>query len=143
MNSINWPASSVWVFVAQLGEHCSANAEATGSNPVEAPKIFFSGYFRNCLNCDPLRWSHTHFKCNFYLPNSSIELDSGVVSIGLLNEKFYIFIVCVPQQKMSSINLFHASGFFMFCLKIGWSIFAIEILAKATAIFVPIAVPCI
>ena len=63
MNSINWPASSVWVFVAQLGEHCSANAKATGSNPVEAPKIFFSGYFRNCLNCDSLRWSHTHFIC--------------------------------------------------------------------------------
>ena len=61
MNSINWPASSVWVFIAQLGEHCSANAEATGSNPVEAPKIFFSGYFRNCLNCDSLRWSHNHF----------------------------------------------------------------------------------
>ena len=41
MNSINWPASSVWVFVAQLVEHCSANAEAMGSNPVEAPKNFF------------------------------------------------------------------------------------------------------
>ena len=63
MNSINWPASSIWVFIAQLGEHCSANAEATGSNPVEAPKNFFSGYFRNCLNCDLLRWSHTHFIC--------------------------------------------------------------------------------
>ena len=62
MNSINWPASSIWVFIAQLGEHCSANAEATGSNPVEAPKNFFSGYFRNCLNCDSLRWSHTHFR---------------------------------------------------------------------------------
>ena len=60
MNSINWPASSIWVFIAQLGEHCSANAEATGSNPVEAPKNFFSGHFRNCLNCDSLRWSHTH-----------------------------------------------------------------------------------
>ena len=63
MNSINWPASSIWVFIAQLGEHCSANAEATGSNPVEVPKNFFSGYFRNCLNCDSLRWSHTHFIC--------------------------------------------------------------------------------
>ena len=61
MNSINWPASSIWVFIAQLGEHCSANAEATGSIPVEASKNFFSGYFRNCLNCDSLRWSHTHF----------------------------------------------------------------------------------
>ena len=64
---INWPASSVWVFIAQLGEHCSANAEATGSNPVEAPKIFFSGYFRNCLNCDSLRWSHTHFTVSLCL----------------------------------------------------------------------------
>ena len=49
------------VFIAQLGEHCSANAEATGLNPVEAPKTFFSGFFRNCLNCDSLRWLHTHF----------------------------------------------------------------------------------
>ena len=54
MNSMNWSGSSVWVFIALLGEHCSANAEATGSNPVEAPKnlfflFFFSGYFRNCL----------------------------------------------------------------------------------------------
>ena len=43
MNSINWPASSIWVFIAQLVEHCSAIAEAMGSNPVEAPN--FSGYF--------------------------------------------------------------------------------------------------
>ena len=35
----------VWVFIAQLVEHCSANAEATGSNPVEAPKNVLSGYF--------------------------------------------------------------------------------------------------
>ena len=29
---------------------------------LEAPKsFFFSGLFRNCLNCDSLRWSHTHF----------------------------------------------------------------------------------
>ena len=31
---------------------CSANAEATGSNPVEAPNNFFSGQLRNCLNSD-------------------------------------------------------------------------------------------
>ena len=41
LNSINWPASSVWVFIAQRVEHCSVNAEAMGSNPVEAPKFFF------------------------------------------------------------------------------------------------------
>ena len=42
INSINWPAPNIWVFIAQLVEHCSANAEAMGSNPVEAQK-FFSG----------------------------------------------------------------------------------------------------
>ena len=41
MNSINWPGLHVWVFIVQLVEYCSMNAEATGSNPVEAPKIFF------------------------------------------------------------------------------------------------------
>ena len=35
------PAPNLWVFIAQLVEHCSANAEATGSNPVEAPKTFY------------------------------------------------------------------------------------------------------
>ena len=29
------------VFIAQLVEHCSANAEAMGSNPVEALKFVF------------------------------------------------------------------------------------------------------
>ena len=41
----------------------STGRRFSGLHPVEAPKIFFSGYFRNCLNCDSLRWSHTHFIC--------------------------------------------------------------------------------
>ena len=41
MNSINWPAPNVWVFITQLVEHCSANAEAMGSNLFEALKTFF------------------------------------------------------------------------------------------------------
>ena len=50
MNSINWPASSVWVFIAQLVEHCNANAESTNSNPGEAPiNLFFFGLPRNFL----------------------------------------------------------------------------------------------
>ena len=52
MKSINWPALSVWVFTAQLVEHCSLNAKAMGSNPIEAPPIFFfffwgGDYFAN------------------------------------------------------------------------------------------------
>ena len=34
MNSTNWPAPNVLVFIAQLIEHCRANGEAMGSNPV-------------------------------------------------------------------------------------------------------------
>ena len=49
MKSISWSALSVWVFIAQLVEHCSTNTEAMGLNPVE--KIFF-GLLHNCLNCD-------------------------------------------------------------------------------------------
>ena len=41
MKSINWPAPNIWVFIAQLVEHCSANAEAMGSNPVKAQKFVF------------------------------------------------------------------------------------------------------
>ena len=34
----NWPAPNVWVFIAKLVEHCSANAGAMGSNPFDNPK---------------------------------------------------------------------------------------------------------
>ena len=40
MNSTNWHAPNVWVFIAKLVEHCSANAEAMGSNNIEVPNIF-------------------------------------------------------------------------------------------------------
>ena len=45
MNSPNWPAPNVWVFRAQLVEHCSANTEAMGLNPVEDLKFLFLGQF--------------------------------------------------------------------------------------------------
>ena len=52
-NSTSWPAPNVWgeVSVAQLVEHCSANAGAMGSNPVELPTFLF-GLIGNCLNCN-------------------------------------------------------------------------------------------
>ena len=69
MNSINWPAPKVWVFIAQLVEHCSVNAEAMGSNPVEAPKTLnFFGLNWDCLNrkhdCD----DHTFIQKYLCLP---------------------------------------------------------------------------
>ena len=63
INSINWPAPNIWVFIAQLVEHCSANAEAMGSNPVEALK-FFSGLSLQLLKLRlQLRWSNLYFNC--------------------------------------------------------------------------------
>ena len=43
MNSINLSPPNLWVFIAQLVEHCNANAKAMGSNPVAALKVFFLG----------------------------------------------------------------------------------------------------
>ena len=40
VNSTNWPAPNIWVFIAQLVEHCSVNAEAIGLNPVKVQKFF-------------------------------------------------------------------------------------------------------
>ena len=62
MNSTNWPAPNVWIFIAQMVEHCSANAEAMGSNPVEVPKIFF-GFICNSLNCN------NHFDDHIFIQN--------------------------------------------------------------------------
>ena len=39
----------MWVFTAQLVEHCSANADAMGSSPVEALKIIFRLKFAKAL----------------------------------------------------------------------------------------------
>ena len=32
--------SNAWVFLAQMVKHCSATAEAMGSNPIEVPNFF-------------------------------------------------------------------------------------------------------
>lgn len=49
LNPINWPAPYVWVFIAQLLEHCSTNAEAMGLNnysiKAPPPPFFCSGKF--------------------------------------------------------------------------------------------------
>ena len=66
MNSINWSAPNIWVFIAQLVEHCSANAEAMGSNPVEALKIFLGLKFAIAFKLQvQLRWAHLHFMLYF------------------------------------------------------------------------------
>ena len=40
MSSTNWAAPNIRVLIANLIEHCRANAETMGSNPAEDPKFF-------------------------------------------------------------------------------------------------------
>ena len=61
MNSINWSAFNIWVFIAQLVEHCSANTEGMASNPVEVLN-FSSGLNLQLLKLRlQLRWSNLRF----------------------------------------------------------------------------------
>ena len=46
------PAPNIWVFIARLVEHCSANAEAMISNPVEALKTLICDCLNRNHNCD-------------------------------------------------------------------------------------------
>ena len=70
-DEFNKPAPNVWVFIAQLVEHCNPNAEAMGLNPIEALKTFFG------LNCDCLNRNHKcddHTFISLSLPSSSALL---------------------------------------------------------------------
>ena len=40
---------NVWVYIGQMVEHCNANSEAMGSNPVKVP-IFFPVYLQIAKN---------------------------------------------------------------------------------------------
>ena len=63
--SPNWPAPNVWVFIAQLVEHCSANAEAMGLNPVEALKNFWGAKICSCFNVITTAMIISSFKFEF------------------------------------------------------------------------------
>ena len=62
--------------IAQLVEHCSANAEAMGANHVEEMNYFSAAKICNCLNC--------HYNCNDRISISSI---------------FYIVLLLVREGK--------------------------------------------
>ena len=51
------------------------------------------------------------------------------------------FLLVSHTDMTSSINLFQKMGLMLLCLSISFSILAMKMLAKATAIFVPMAVP--
>ena len=70
----NWSAPRIWVFIAPLGEQCSANAEAMGSNPVEALKKFFRANICNCLNLDNNCEAHISISSDSFTDNLFVYL---------------------------------------------------------------------
>ena len=67
----NWPAPNVWVFIAQMVQHCSANAEAMSSNPVEVPVSFFFFFYLQLLKLQlPVRPDDHIFIWNLYFCRS-------------------------------------------------------------------------
>ena len=61
--STNWAMKTPTLGAGHFIEQCSANAETTGSDPVEAPKTFFGLNLRLLKSQSQLRWSHLHFIC--------------------------------------------------------------------------------
>ena len=114
MNSIIGLLAIVWVFIAQMVEHCSANAEATGSNPVKAPKNFLSGYFAIAIQ---LRWSHLHSTCISAVHNSPYSMFHSfhglMNSINWSASSVWVFIAqlvehCSANAEATGSNPFEA-----------------------------------
>ena len=85
-----------------------------------------------------------HFRvqeCSFCFCDFSSEFDCRVKTVCLKKEIFYSVLLVFHIDMTSSMNLFQMIGFVSLCLSISFSILAIKILAKATAIFLPMAVP--
>ena len=60
--------SVIWMKWCELREYkwneyvtIAVNRNLSNCENSPEKKKVFRGYFRNCLNCDSLRWSHTHF----------------------------------------------------------------------------------
>ena len=124
MNSINWPALSVWVFIAQLVEHsCSANAEAIGSNTVETPKNFGATLqlLKLQFNCDG------HIFISLVFPQFASSHSVFYSSHGLTNainwpaSSVWIFIAqlvkhCSTNTEVMGSNLIEAPKNFSFSI---------------------------
>ena len=102
MNLINWSAPNihVWVFIAQLVEHCSANAEAIYSNPVKALKMFYQAKICNYLNCKYNCDDHISISCELFSDVNTSFCSSKfawLIDAGHMSEKLMLYtrlIVC-------------------------------------------------
>ena len=84
-------------------------------------------------------------KCDFFLRDLCCEFNSGVVIICLFNELCYLFSSGTPEREDVVYISFPTDRLYcaLFFFNNSVSTFAMKIFAKATATFVPIAVPCV
>ena len=66
LNSTNWPSPNVSVFIAQLVEHCRANTEVMGSNPVEVPNLGGGGVNLQLVDYNYHCDDHIFIKMSFF-----------------------------------------------------------------------------
>ena len=68
-----------------------------------------------------------------------------MVVVTLFNELVYVFSVdkMFQRQNISSMKRLKAIGLYLVLLRISVSILAMKMMAKATAILVPMAIPCV
>ena len=99
MNSLNWPASSVWVFIAQLLEHCSANAEATVSRLVLSSLVILDGVCLHVSDEDyKLKPAFNAFQRQ--VPDSSDPLRN------ILNRLSYCTTTCISVLDIDILDCF-------------------------------------
>ena len=79
-------------------EHCSANAEAMGSNPVEIPNFFF-GFICNCLNCNYPREDHIFISKSFHVLSEILQWNSAQIAEAT---RLYLFYEIKSYTKCST-----------------------------------------
>ena len=72
---------------------------------------------------------------------SAVNLIVGWKLFALRRNSSISFLLVSYTDMTSSINLFQKMGLMLLCLSISFSILVMKMSAKATAIFVPMAVP--
>ena len=80
-------------------------------------------------------------KCSFCFWYFSPEFDCRMEVVCLWKEFFYFVSACVPYWYDVIDKPFQKMGLILLCLSISFSFLALKMLAKAKAIFVPMAVP--
>ena len=130
----NWPAPNVWVFIAQMVEHCSPNAEAMSSNPVEVLNLFVclfvffggGGCICNCLkiaittatiislfkNLSFHSSHHLHVSFLSGVKTNSTNWSAAILCMGLHSSKLMLECCSCNAEAMGS-NPVEAPHFFL------------------------------